>query len=94
MTRHEEDVEHMTYEPMSDEDLLALQKCWAKYSRHTTDIDSTQPVSTVDTEVERMRLASEVRIADIWGRCLVSALVGGLVGYCLGAWWLPHWLGR
>lgn len=91
---HEEDVEHMTYAPMSDEDLLALQERWAKYGRHTSDVDPTQPVNTIDAEVERMRLASEVRMADIWGRCLVSALVGSLLGYCLGAWAHVHWLGR
>jgi hypothetical protein len=91
---HEEDVEHMTYEPTSDEDLLALQERWTKYGRHTSDVDPTLPVNTIDADVERMRIASEVRIADIWGRCLVSALVGGLLGYCLGAWAHMDWLGR
>lgn len=91
---HEEDVEHMTYEPMSDEDLLPLQERWTKYGRHTTEAESMQMDNSPDAVAERMRLMSEVRMANIWGRCLTSALLGGLLGYCLGAWWLPHWLGR
>ena len=128
----------MTYEPMTDAELLALEEKWrdvippqwqgvtgpltpeqekdlerycnfVKTLHHTEDMPTLaqalvgerrfdpryeRHTADLDAEVERMRLASEVRIADIWGRCLVSALVGGLLGYCFGAWAHAHWLGR